>query len=311
MLTLREIGENFKNSKDFSGNVTFDEPVASKTTFKIGGNASLFISPFSTESLIFALKTLIQNNQKYFILGGGSNIVFSSKGYEGCVISTQFLNKISCNKNIVTCQSGTSISAFVNYCTKNSLSGAEEFAGLPGSVGGAVFMNARCFEKSFSDIFIDSRHVDLSSFKIQSYKKENSHWEYKKSPYQKNCIHENSIITECSFLLNKVENSAEIKEKCEKFIFERKQKGHFKFPSAGSVFKNNHEFGKPSGKIIDEAGLKGKKIGNAQVADFHGNFIVNLGNATSDDVFFLVQEIQGTVKNKFNFDLETEIIFVN
>ena len=121
------------------------------------------------------------------------------------------------------------------------------------------------------------------------------------------------IILSGTFLLTKCDESEHkrIEADCKKYISERVDKGHFKYPSAGSVFKNNHDFGKPSGKIIDEAGLKGFAIGGAQIAPFHGNFIINVNNAKARDISDLVKHVQICVKEKFNFDLEPEIIFLN
>jgi len=134
-------------------------------------------------------------------------------------------------------------------------------------------------------------------------------WDYKKSPYQ-NC---KRFITTATFkLIQKTEtDKPSIEADCKKFINERVSKGHFKFPSAGSVFKNNHDFGKPSGKIIDECGLKGYTIGGAQVAPFHGNFIINSNHATASDIKNLVEYIQKIIYEKQGFSLETEIIFVD
>ena len=192
----------------------------------------------------------------------------------------------------------------------------EEFAGLPGTVGGALYMNARCFEKSISQLVYDT-----SFFTAQPKKRasiickpfQESEWDYKKSPFQTtNSDEAKKIICSATFVLEQKDDKehASIEAKCKHFINERIQKGHFKFPSAGSVFKNNHNFGKPSGALIDQAGLKGVKIGGAQIAPFHGNFIINVDHAKSDDIKELVELTKKTIKEKFGFDLENEIIFL-
>ncbi len=187
------------------------------------------------------------------------------------------------NLVLVTCQAGTPMSAFVSFCTKHNLSGAEEFAGLPGTVGGAVYMNARCFEKSISDILYQTSFFTLQkSGKTKNFtqKFDASQWAYKKSPFQTSpdTAQDQKIILSATFVLTK--KSPADHEKIEKaykeFIAQRLDKGHFKFPSAGSVFKNNRDFGKPSDKLIDECGLEGLQIGGAQIAPFHGNFIINV-----------------------------------
>ena len=203
------------------------------------------------------------------------------------------------------------MASLVKFCTENNISGLEQFAGLPGSVGGAVYMNARCFDLSISDRLFSVSCMDYSDNKIKLEQElfDPSAWAYKKSPYQDG----NKFITTATFLLTQ-KNASEhdtIQEECKKYISERVSKGHFKFPSAGSVFKNNRDFGKPSGQIIDEAGLRGYACGGAKVADFHGNFIINTGNATANDIKTLVKAVQNKVEQKFGFLLEPEIIFVD
>lgn len=291
-----------------------------KTTFKIGGKATLFVIPETIEQFISILIAIKKSDEKFFVLGGGSNVVFSDKGFDGVVISTEKLNFIEFEENnddfvYLKCFCGTPMATVVNFCTNHNLTGFEEFAGLPGSVGGAVFMNARCFEKSISDIFYSSEFIEENSKNIQNLEFSQNDWDYKKSPFQNLSNFENQkkrYILTATFKLKKIKFSQknEIQEKCKFFINERKSKGHFKFPSAGSVFKNNRDFGKTSGKIIEEAGLKGTKIGGAQIPEFHANFIVNNGNATFNDVKQLVELTQKTVKLKFGFQLEPEIIFV-
>ncbi|MCQ2583856.1 MAG: UDP-N-acetylmuramate dehydrogenase [Treponema sp.] len=312
----------------FKGKILENEPIAPKTTFKIGGTARLFIAPENYISFQFTLSYIVKENIKFFILGGGSNIVFTDGQYDGVVLSTQEFNdaeifpfgdipqdfgKFTFAKNqiLVTCFSGTPMATLVNFCTKNDISGMEQFAGLPGTVGGAVFMNARCFDKSISDVIFYTTHMDYSTPEVTLHHTlfDSSKWDYKVSPFQNN----KSFITTVTFLLTKKWGGEQlsIAKECKKYIAERVDKGHFKFPSAGSVFKNNHEFGKPSGKIIDEAGLKGYTFGGAKIADFHGNFIINTGNAKATDIKELVSHTQKIVNEKFGFLLEPEIIFVD
>ncbi|MBR5646158.1 MAG: UDP-N-acetylmuramate dehydrogenase [Treponema sp.] len=314
------------NHDAFKGKISRDEPLAPKTTFKVGGNADLFIAPENYYSFQIAIESLLKFQIPFFILGGGSNIVMNDEGVKGAVISTQAFNdaeifpagdcpkefgKIELDKNqvLVTCFSGTPMASLVNFCTDKNFSGLEQFAGLPGTVGGAVYMNARCFEKSISDILFSVSYMDYSEGKV-TLKKDRynpSDWAYKKSPYQNN----KTFITTATFILIRKKESEKplIQNECKKYINERVSKGHFKYPSAGSVFKNNHAFGKPSGQIIDEAGLKGYQIGGAKIADFHGNFIINFNKASSKDIEQLVNHTIETVQKKFGFVLEPEIIF--
>ena len=307
---------------------TENEPLAQKSTFKVGGTAKLFIMPQNAEQLESAIKAIRSSEIKYFLTGGASNVVFPDGEYNGAIISTQGIKEIfyesdelsADNKALVTCQCGVPMATFVDFCTKKGLSGAEQFAGLPGTVGGAVYMNARCFDRSISDILYSTTHLEFQdkTSKIIEKPFDKNEWDYKKSPFQN---HQNSssqrYLVQATFSLTPTQQTSDaagareqIALECKKYIAERVNKGHFKYPSAGSVFKNNHSFGAPSGKLIDDCGLKGLTIGGAQIAPFHGNFIINTGTATAADIRALVQAAQNAVKQKFGFDLEPEIIFV-
>ena len=307
MTSIRETAEKFNICGNFKGIICFSEQMALHTTFKVGGPAQLYIKPSDIHSLISALATLKNDGIPYFILGGGSNIVVSDKGFDGAVISMEDISAISADKDFVSCGAGSSMSAVVNFCIEHALTGLETFAGLPGTAGGALYMNARCFNVSVSDILASAEYIEPDSLKQVSYTFSGSDWEYKKSPFQST----GRIITSVVFKtikLSKAEKN-EIETKCRMYIDERVKKGHFRYPSAGSVFRNNHAFGKPSGKIIDEAGLCGYQIGGAQIAPWHGNFIINKDNATEADIKALVDYTINIVKIKTGFTLEPEIIF--
>ena len=312
---LREIAENFKTAGNFKGTILLNEKMAPHTTFRVGGPAPLFIEPADTSSLITALSVFREQRIPYFILGGGSNIVVSDAGFDGAVVSMNSLKEIvrsdmGCvpvleDSVFLKCGAGLSVASLVNYCTGNHFTGMEPFAGLPGTIGGAVYMNARCFDLSISDVFASAEYIDTGTLEIRKYVFNKDDWDYKKSPFQTG----GKIIVAAVLKCVKAEESAAIAVRCAHFIEERRAKGHFKYPSAGSVFKNNHAFGKPSGVIIDEAGLKGKQIGGAQIAPWHGNFIININNASESDIRALVDYTISTVKEKTGFILEPEIIF--
>ena len=316
-----------KNHDNFKGTVSENEPLAQKSTFKIGGRARVFVAPDDYYSFQLALRQLVKEKIPFYIVGGASNLVFPDGNYNGVILSSHNFSdsmifpkgdlpedfgktEFQRDQVLVTCFSGTPTTAFVNFCTKNDLSGAEEFAGLPGTVGGAVYMNARCFEKSISEILYYYTWMDYSLPEIPLFHERvnSSDWDYKKSPFQG----KKKFIATVTFLLTRKHGNEtpQIAKKCREFTIRRIEKGHFKYPSAGSVFKNNHEFGSPSGKLIDECGLKGSQIGGAQIAPFHGNFIINIDSATSADVKALVELAKSSVKEKFGFELENEIIFL-
>ena len=303
-----------------------NEPLAPKSTFKVGGKARLFVTPQSQEELEAVISAVRASELPYFVMGGASNVVFPDGEYKGVIISTQEIKEILYDSDeraedgsvLVTCFCGLPMASFVDFCTKKNLSGAEQFAGLPGTVGGALYMNARCFDRSISDLLYSTKSLEYQGEKAKIIEKpfNAQEWDYKKSPFQPsdadNCQKTQSYVLQATFRLTPHSPSDHdlIAAECKKYIAERVNKGHFKYPSAGSVFKNNRSFGSPSGKLIDECGLKGLTAGGAQIAPFHGNFIINTGAATADDIKVLVQAAQKAVKEKFGFELEPEIIFV-
>lgn len=301
---------------------TENEPLAPKSTFKVGGTARLFITPQTPEQLESSISAVRSAELPYFVTGGASNVVYPDGSYEGAIISTQGIKEINYDPDertqdgsvLVSCQCGVPMAAFVDFCTKKNLSEAEQFAGLPGTVGGAVYMNARCFDRSISDILYSTKHLEYSGDKAHQVELpfNSKDWDYKKSPFQSSSEKDQLYITQATFRLTPAGASAHdrISADCKKYIAERVDKGHFKYPSAGSVFKNNHAFGAPSGKLIDNCGLKGLTCGGAQIAPFHGNFIINTGSATAADIHSLVEQVQKAVFEKFGFKLEPEIIFI-
>lgn len=306
---------------------TENEPLAPKSTFKVGGTARLYIRPQTPEQLESTISAARSSELPFFVTGGASNLVYPDGVYEGAIISTQEIKEIFYDPDertpdgsvLVSCQCGLPMAAFVDFCTKKNLSGAEQFAGLPGTVGGAVYMNARCFDRSISDLLYSTTHIEYTGqkTKLTEMSFNATDWDYKKSPFQAHTEKDGSesaqrYITQATFRLSPAGAEAHdrIAADCKKYIAERVDKGHFKYPSAGSVFKNNHAFGAPSGKLIDQCGLKGLSIGGAQIAPFHGNFIINTGSATASDIKALVEAAKKAVHDKFGFDLEAEIIFV-
>ena len=306
MNNLLKKSVNFNIIDNYNGIFLQNESLKDKTTFKIGGDASFFAKPEDSKSLIALLSWAKENDLPLFILGGGSNLVVSDDGIDKLVISTEAFDFCDLQDDLLTCGSGCTFEKITEFFIKNEISGLENFAGLPGTTGGATFMNARCYEVSISDVISSVKYIDLSDFTEKTYSVDLSEWDYKKSPFQSG----DKIITQVNFNVKKG-NTKEIEEKSLSFIKDRENKGHFKFPSAGSVFKNNRNFGKPSGKIIDEVGLRGFSVGQAQVAPWHGNFIINNGNATASDVRNLVEIIQEKVLKETGFMLECEIIFTD
>ncbi len=329
MYNIAQTAENFKHSQKIQ--LYLNEPLAPRSSFKIGGNASLLIEPFDAEALAFALTEIKKNGIPYFVLGGGTNVLFGDSGFDGIVVSTKKMSDISIvgtdgaaqdgGKTVIQAAAGASMASLVSFAERESLTGLEEFAGLPGTVGGAVYMNARCFEKEISNVAAaiqwlepasqdgsqaqDGAGPESASFTLREAAFAPSDWAYKKSPFTGT----GRVVVSAQFVLQKGDK-ASIAQKAAAYIQARKDKGHYKAPCAGSVFKNNHAFGRPSGKIIDELGLKGKASGGAQIAPFHGNIIINNGGAKASDVLALIDLCKKEAKAKFGFDLEEEIVVV-
>ena len=302
------------------GAIEFDKPLKPLTAYKIGGPAEVLFCPKNEDHLKEALIFLSKNKIPASLIGGGTNILVSDKGFKGVLISLKNLNKIeiigeSAEKVFIRAGAGVLTDNLTKWAVENSLSGLECFGGLPGSVGGAVFMNARCYDVSISDRLKSVKYilVDDDKTEFAEYEYNPSDWDYKVSPFQQNPVSteiskNRKIILSAVFTLNHG-IKAEIAAKTEEKVQDRISKGHFKAPSAGSTFKNNRAFGLPSGKLIEDAGLKGLCEGGAQVAPWHGNFVINRENASASDVKTLIEKVQSIVKEKTGFLLEPEVIF--
>lgn len=285
-------------------NILLNEPMKNHSTFKIGGAADVFICPQNTKDLITIYSYCIKNNIPFFIHGEGSNILVSDSGIRGIVINTLSISRFEIENNTIKADCGMNMSELAGKSAEAGLKGIENFYYMPGTVGGAVWINARCYGISISDslLFVDIINNKLEKERVFFDKKQ---YGYKKSPFQGT----NSIILKAGFKLQKADSSR-LLEEIELYREDRFKKGHFDFPCAGSVFKNNRDYGMPSGKIIDLLGLKGKTYGKAKVLEKHGNIIVNTGDACAKEVIELINLIKYKVKEKYSYDLEEEILFV-
>jgi UDP-N-acetylmuramate dehydrogenase len=312
MNNLLKIRKNSNIYVDFNGEVRENEPLAPHSTFKIGGNALVFIEPRDTAALASCLRAL--GDIPFVIAGGGSNVLFPDGLFEKAVISLNAFSGISHNESdgrvIVQCGAGAPMESVVEYSLVHNALGLERFSGLPGSAGGAAYMNARCFDASLCGALDSVTMLSPHDWALSEYRYDGGGWEYKTSPFMRGGRFDGSVITSVSFALKKGgdEQTRKAREDAERFFNDRQKKGHFLFPSAGSVFKNNRAFGKPSGQLIDEAGLRGLTIGGAQIAPRHGNIIINKNNASAADVKALIARAQAAVKKRFGFALEPEIV---
>lgn len=296
--------------------ISFDFSLKNKTSFKIGGNAEIFFAPKTFEHLCFGLAFFTKLSVPISLLGGGTNLLIADEGIDGVILSLEHFNDIKeLADNRIAVGAGVLSEELSAYSVALSLAGFENFAYLPGTIAGALYMNARCYGSEISTTLESLRYLQFSNktFYECEYRYNKADWDYKKSPFQNGRdgirLCENArIILSARFKLE-AGNKTELESLRQQRINDRIQKGHFLKPSCGSTFKNNRSFGKSSGAIIDALGLKGLKIGDAEVAPFHANFIINNGNATARDVRALIKKIQKTVKDKSGFELEPEVIF--
>jgi len=305
--------------------VRYNEPMRDHTTFKVGGPADCFLRPQGENFPLFSaalLKCASSSSIPVFILGGGANIVVSDNGIRGIVLDTGGWKGCSVTGEGLVVKSGTSMDETAEFASRAGLSGLEFLAGMPGSIGGALWMNARCYGSEIADVLewaeiIDNEQLAMSNGRsaqerepvikkvITGRMPEGAGFGYKLSPFQKmDCL----ILFACFRLEDGEENI--IRSEMEKNRRDRQEKGHYLFPCAGSAFKNNREFGKPTGQIIDELGLRGFQLGAAQIAPFHGNIVINTGGASASDIRALMDETADRVKTAAGFVLEPEILFV-
>jgi UDP-N-acetylmuramate dehydrogenase len=281
--------------------------LAPYTAFKIGGPAHYYIEPVNLrefkEAILWALKDYIP----YFILGGGSNILIHDSGYNGLVINTKNLSQLKVSGSAVTAECGVIIDTLVDISLEKELSGVEFAAGLPGTVGGALFMNARAYEGEFSHIVkkvhaVKIENLSLCNCELQG---EELGFSYKQSVFQRQSFY----ILKVEFTLSRG-NRVKITSKIEENRKKRRKMGQYLFPNAGCIFKNDYSIGVPTGKIVEDCGLKGKRIGNAEVYTRHANFIINRGDATAEDVYRLILMIEREVKEKKGISLKREITLI-
>ncbi|CCJ33558.1 MULTISPECIES: UDP-N-acetylmuramate dehydrogenase [Caloramator] len=285
-----------------SGQVLIDEPMKNHTSFKIGGPADFLVIPNSKEELVDLIKFLRKKNIKYYLIGNGSNLLVSDKGIRGVVIKTTSLNKVEVIGERVISEAGASLAKVSAEALRNSLKGMEFASGIPGSIGGAVFMNAGAYCGEMKDIVERVMVLDREG-NVRNLKNEELEFAYRFSNVQKN----EYIVLEVELKLEKG-NFDEIKALMEDLNRKRAEKQPLNYPSAGSVFKRPE--GYYAGKLIEDAGLKGAKVGGAMVSEKHAGFIINFDNATCEDVLNLIKLIQTKVYEKFGVMLETEVKYL-
>lgn len=281
-----------------------DEPMSKHTSFKIGGTADTYIKVDTLSKLSTILKECKDSDIEYTLLGNGSNVLVSDNGIRGVVIRLDgdFKQITLVDETTIFCGAGATLAYLCKFALKCGLTGLEFAWGIPGSVGGAVFMNAGAYDGEMKNVVHSVSHISPDG-KIGRLEKSELDFGYRTSAYRKN----NMIITGVTLKLEKG-NTDDIRNKMDDFMNRRTTKQPLEFPSAGSVFKRPE--GNYAGALIEQCGLKGKSVGGAQVSEKHAGFIINKSNATANDVKNLVKEIQETVSEKTGYNLECELIIL-
>jgi len=282
-----------------------DFPLSTEASFRIGGPADLMIWPHSAEDLINAIELLKKFNIGYFIAGRMSDLLFSDKGFRGAVISTSKIKGIEINGKNLTAKCGETLTGVATAAAEKALAGFEFAYGIPGSVGGGVFMNAGAYGGQISDVFVSCEVYDSEKNTVYTISKEDADLSYRHSFFTDK---PHLTVLSAEFLLE-VGNKDEIKAKMADLMARRRDKQPLEYPSAGSTFKRPRE-DVYVGKLIEEAGLKGYSVGGARVSEKHAGFVINGGSATEADVKALVNHIKKTILEKNGIELECEIRFI-
>ncbi|MEK4511856.1 UDP-N-acetylmuramate dehydrogenase [Paenibacillus anaericanus] len=292
-----------KLSEQEVGTVIPNEPMSKYTTWKIGGPADAMIVPENNQQLACLITQLYEGQIPWLIVGKGSNMLVSDKGVRGAVIRLSGeLEEIRFSDNEVVAGGGASFVRLSIMAGKQGLTGLEYAGGIPGTVGGAVYMNAGAHGSDVSRIF-KSAEIVLENGELATYTAEDMDFSYRHS-----ILHERRcIVTRASFSLDKGER-LEIGAAMAAFKDRRRKTQPLKQPCAGSVFRNPQ--GDHAARLIEAAGLKGHRIGGAEVSNLHANFIVNTGQATAEDVLTLMEQIKDTIASKFQIALVPEVFFV-
>ena len=298
------MGENKEFLGRIAGQILYDEPMLNHTTFHIGGPADILVIPENLDDIKYSIRYAQKNCIPLYFIGNGSKLLVSDDGIRGMVIKIgQKMGYIKVAEERIIAGAGTSLSKLVKMAAYNNLGGIEFAHGIPGTLGGAIAMNAGTQIGSMSEIVENVVVLNPTDCLQNTLSKDDCCFGYRESTFQKNGM----AILEAKLRLKKAVNN-EIGESLIKILERRKRTQPAEKYSAGSVFKNPH--GTSAGQLIDSAGLKGLRKGGAKISEVHANFIVNMGNATASDVFFLIKLAQQKVNESFGVALEPEVIHI-
>lgn len=283
--------------------VSFNVPMKKHTTFRIGGECDIFCEPKNAYELAGLIRLLNENNQSYIVLGNGSNVLVSDEGIRGVVIKIgEQMSEVSVCGEEITSGAGILLSRLSKKAMNESLSGMECISGIPGSVGGAVYMNAGAYGAEIADILQSLTYVSREG-EIITLEKADLNLGYRKSVFMEN----GGIVTSCVLKLKKGDKE-KIAQDMAEVTKKRVEKQPLELPSAVSTFKRPQ--GYFAGALIEECGLKGYSVGGAKVSEKHAGFVVNFDNATANDVLAVIEHVQKTVYEKFGVGLEPEVKFI-
>ncbi|OHD13695.1 MAG: UDP-N-acetylenolpyruvoylglucosamine reductase [Spirochaetes bacterium GWB1_48_6] len=300
---MDKIEEIFKKSNLYH-RLQSQVPLGERTTFKTGGKALWVFSPQSLEEARVIWKELSFEGIHPVILGKGANVLVSDDGIDSLVLDMGGLTALGLEGGLAWSQAGLEASCFVEFTADQGLSCLEFLYAMPSSLGGAVYMNARCYDHEIADFLVKVLVVNEQG-EFETILREQTLWSYKDSPF----MHRPVLILQAWFKTSPLSPDL-IHSTMMDHKRDRTEKGHFKAPCAGSYFKNNRSFGSPTGVLIDKIGLKGQRLGGAQVAPWHGNIIINEDRATAQDIRNLGNLVKTRVKTLWGFDLEEEVIFL-
>lgn len=281
-----------------------DISVKKLTTYKVGGNVKVLVYPKNEEKLITLIKLVKKYNLKYKIIGNGSNLIFSDEEYDGVLIKLTELDSIEVIGNKIKVGAGYSLMKLSRVALKNSLTGLEFAAGIPATVGGAVFMNAGAY-KSDMGYVVQSVRVLTPNFEVVEFENKELNFHYRTSFFK---THPDYICLEAYIKLTKGDKTI-MDDLMKERLKRRVESQPLEYPSAGSVFRNPKD--QYSGELIEKAGLKGYSIGGAMISNKHANFIINTGDATATDVRNIIMHTKDVIKKKYDIDLLVEQEFVN
>lgn len=292
MISIDEIKKNFR------GRIVLSEPMNSYTTFRIGGPADYFFEPVDREDTTAIVRYLQVQEFPFVAIGRGSNLLVSNEGYRGAVVNMGTgLKSCRIDDDKIYVEAGLPLNRFVDLCIQHSLKGVEMLAGIPGTIGGAIIMNAGAYGGEISTYLTDIEIMRDGTCTILP--KDEAKFSYRHASFR-----EHDVVVSARFRMPKGERE-ELERTRTELILKRNRKHPVNYPNCGSVFKNLPEL--PAAKYIEDAGLKGTQIGNAQISEKHANFIINLGGATASDVYNLIELVKKSVLEKFGILLQLEV----